>query len=459
MRAEVLKDWQAYHSRNVGRKCMTPPAIWCYYCEWVEAEKVKGQQVLGVVALGAGTTATTPAVVLPAAAPPKPTMDATVMAVRTLAMDSRCALIGSVTNLWLDGEPTDGQIVSYFVDNSRTGRALDVWVAPADLGEVVKLLVTLAYGKYGLDDVDGNTRSYYSSKSKKNMDWLYNPYYQLTFGKLPVRFYCKAASVLETIGPAADITANMKYVRNGQLVGLIPAAIPDARDKKIVWLSTCSKQRKEEIRQKKVRLGSGGGQVPTNRIGLSSGPLALVPGWYAVAEEQKQQFEQHQGVVAGWRTYRICDRAGLLMGDTGFYWKSDKLENTGCGAYSTNGLTADAEHMDECMSCGIYVQWLPRRNNSSQHGRMYDVYAQCVAYGNVVMYTDGCRAEKVRLEKLYVVSKAASRNEQQMELLRRVYQVPVVGWPDVPTGFSELFREPTMEEFLGVESLFDDRGK
>lgn len=365
---------------------------------------------------------------------------------RTLASDARTSLIGSVTNLWLDGEPTDSEIVNYFIDNSRTGRQLDVHAAPGSVAGVVKLLAQLASGSVPFEDVTRQPYDYYKRNAKQESK-------QLRFAGLGVNIYCKYPTVLETMHNG-DITANMKYVHQGVLTGLLPTAIDDARDGKLVWLGTCSSGRKQEIALKMRNCRGEGHQLRS----MSPAIKPLVPGFYGVAVEPPWEVEKLDKVLTGWRTYRVCPSTGILMGDTGVYWKSEKFDSV-CKYGGADEQPSSAKHLDE-HECGVYVQWRPRVNNYNYHNGGWQVYAQCVAWGNVAMYTEGCRAEKVRLEKLYVVDTRVAGDSEAMELLRRVYQVPVVGWPTGGNfGFSELFREPTMEEFLGVDSLFDDRGR
>lgn len=370
---------------------------------------------------------------------------------RTLANHDSAWIIGSTTNLWLDGEPTEAEIVNFFADSEKTGRALDVWGPAGRVKELQELLVAVTIGwswtarRPGYGDKTTHV-PYMILEGKFTLSGQWNAY---KFG-VSLHVYSTGASVQDVlVTMTSDITANVKYVHKGELTGILPSAIDDSRERRLVWLSTCSATRRTAIAYKQIK-----------------NQQALVTGFYATCvEPPPPPPEQYTGVLRGWRCYKLNmspGQAGILQGDAGRYWRGTTFRAECAGKLEGKGSPDWPGHMAAHAeaagggSCGIYMQFAPRMN----HGN-WQVYASVVAWGNVELYTHGARCQYVRIEKLFVVDPAIAGSQEDMEFLERVYQVPVVARvPMVP--MDELWDGgapvlPALAEFLGVEELWDDR--
>ncbi len=363
---------------------------------------------------------------------------------RTLADLDSAYIIGSATNLWLDGEPTEAQLVNYFAD----GRSLDCWVHAKDVRAVTGLVEALTLGwswnanKVIVMEYSGRAHSPYMRFYGQFAPAYSNVTVRLKFELHIYSYGATVSDVLLTM--AADITANMKYVHKGQVTGILPSAIPDSRERRLIWLGTCSRERRTAIEQRRQ-------------------DRKLVAGWYETCKEPPP--EPWTGVLSGWRCYKLKAAPGdpgILQGDAGRYWRGTRFQAECNGAYTGPNSPDSPNHMQEHSeaqnggACGIYMQFKPRIN----HGN-WQVYASCVAWGNVHLYTDGARCQYVRIEKLYVMDTTLAKDAELLAFLERVYQVPVVGRvPLVPMeqlwdgGKGVL---PTEAEFLGVDGLWDDR--
>ena len=82
-------------------------------------------------------------------------------------------------------------------------------------------------------------------------------------------------------------------------------------------------------------------------------------------------------------------------------------------AFCANGSRHQAP--DENCTCGHHLRWEP----DHFYG---DAMAQCVAYGKVWIWTEGCRAEKIRIDSIFIRSSVAFLKEK----LEAKYGVPVV---------------------------------
>lgn len=344
----------------------------------------------------------------------------TVTIIRVLADMEGVALIGSVTNLWLDGPPQDSTIVGYYEDAPKTGRDLNVVCRADAFSSVTKLIESIVVRKLTLVRQNG-------------IEIRVNT-------QLMIRFTIAASAWDALVTTRADITANMKYVQQNELQEILPASIEDAKEGRLMWLDTCSNGRRYDIENKR-----------------NKAKKALQLGFYGVcAEPPPPPIEQYQGVIRGWRVYRWAQANSqvnmpVLQGDTGRVWTRSTFEGT-C-RHSTKEAISDPDHMKGC-SCGIYMHTLPRVNWNS-----WDVYAECVAWGNVVVHTNGkqgalreewgYRAQFVRIERLFCVS--SDVEDDWMRVLKAVYAV------GVERPLFPLYNETMYAQYLGVPKMFNDR--
>lgn len=402
---------QQAHSVHVAQKLFDPG---CPSCIWPAVAAVPGWLPQNGLILNP-TAPSVPTVTL------TPVQRETVTAVRVLSQHMDCWLYGSVTNLWLDGTPKDETVAMFYQDNTKTLRDLNVGCPANKVNGLVNLLSSTVVRPLKVGKV-GNLLAV-----KVNDNLL-------------VRFQVAASPWDTLVQPNADITANMKYVQQEQLIEVLPDAIEDARLGRLVWLDTVPYQRRYVIETK-----------------MDRSSLALYRGFYGVCvaySPPPPPVEKYTGVVTGWRTYSwavVQHRVGtyyarpvpMLAGDKGHVWDSGVYK----GSCDVGGNMADPKHLEGC-GCGVYMQKEPRtyRENVA-------VYAQCVAGGLVAMHTHGYRASIVRIEKLYVLDSETPEN--WMRALGALYDCEVTK-PVMRLGSWGSYEQDLMN-FLGVERMFDDR--
>lgn len=127
-------------------------------------------------------------------------------------------------------------------------------------------------------------------------------------------------------------------------------------------------------------------------------------------------------VVQGYRGYTLVwGKGGLCLRGTRVEWPTATYVAT-CGSGDTE-LAAYHLGGKECQ-CGLYVF-----SNQPEVPEEFPIWAHCVAYGWVVPYERGWRAEKVRIDSLYYTPPANQIGVRQIaELLELRYEVPVRVW-------------------------------
>jgi hypothetical protein len=114
------------------------------------------------------------------------------------------------------------------------------------------------------------------------------------------------------------------------------------------------------------------------------------------------------GFVVGYKFFNTVDKNGLLYGGLGIGMK-DRYDTATCAM----GARHQAPH--KSCTCGHHLRWEPDHFYGP-------VMAQCVAYGKVWLWTEGCRAEKIRIDCIYLRPSHADLKDK----IEKLYKVPVV---------------------------------
>ncbi len=123
---------------------------------------------------------------------------------------------------------------------------------------------------------------------------------------------------------------------------------------------------------------------------------------------KQNETRKDTGFVVGYKFFHVGAHGALVGG----------LGNVMPGRYDT-AICANGRHHKapaENCSCGHYLRWEPDHFFGT-------AMAQCVAYGKVWLWTEGCRAEKIRIDCIYVRSRVPENVRQQ---IAERYGVPVI---------------------------------
>lgn len=135
--------------------------------------------------------------------------------------------------------------------------------------------------------------------------------------------------------------------------------------------------------------------------------------------------EEFQGEFKGWRTFTVGfeDHAKLrLHGSAGVMWESGELEAY-CRANGYDDPAIEAHLSKGTCTCGIYMtKALDRGHIVVALQQWQTVIAQCSASGLVVEHEHGFRAQRVRIDRLFV----DDTNPELLESLRKTYGCPVL---------------------------------
>lgn len=165
--------------------------------------------------------------------------------------------------------------------------------------------------------------------------------------------------------------------------------------------------------------------------------------------EAPLEYRQRETPAIGYRSWTAKTKkkdgkwTGILIGHDGFEWQKDAASRAACKG---NRHKKNPSPALDCM-CGLYGWSKPRKASDGYGSFLFQtnvVNGAVMAWGRVLEYADGFRAEYAKPTALYIENENDWYETRLAELVSESYGIPLVPMKEIVSYMTE-FGEPLAE--------------